>query len=99
MGAGGASSGGTYVKRVDGRFGDLDTHVATPNARYDLYIRGKKVQSRWYDYNGNAVRNRDYYHQDAHHNHTFPHDHRWEWKDGKPYRDPTGLPPDYNNYY
>ena len=99
MGAGGASSGGTYVKRVDGRFGDLDTHVATPNARYDLYIRGKKVQSRWYDYNGNAVRNRDYYHQDAHHNHTFPHDHIWGLVNNNWQRIEENLDPDYINYH
>ena len=31
-------------------------------------------------------------------NHTFPHDHLWNWKTDKP-RLPENMTPDYNNYY
>ena len=99
MGGGGATSGGTYVKIIHGKRGDLDTHVETPNTRYDLYVDGVKVQSRWYDFKGDAIRNRDYQHQDAHHNHTFPHDHAWIWENGRPHRIEDNLQPDYENYY
>ena len=73
MGAGGVFNRG--VVRLDGRRGDLPTKGAKPNHRYDLYVNGEKVQSRWFDKNGRAIRNRDFNHQDSHHNHTFPHDH------------------------
>ena len=78
MSSGGLPSGG--VTKVYGKRGDLPIDHAKPNSRYDLYVKGKRVQSRWYDHNGNAVRNRDFDHQDAHHNHKFPHDHIWKDK-------------------
>lgn len=59
----------------------------------------KKIQSRWFDANGKVVRNRDYYHQDSHHNHEFPHDHNWEWENEKPIRNPENFKPDYEKYY
>lgn len=75
MGAGGIPSGG--VVKVIGRRGDLPIVTSHINSRYDLYVDGTKVQSRWFDANGLAVRNRDFDHQDAHKNHDFPHDHSW----------------------
>ena len=96
MGAGGVPN--RTIIRVDGRHGDLPTISVKPNSRYDLYINGKKVQSRWYDDKCRVIRNRDYYHQDAHNNHTFPHDHIWTWERGYAKRIPENLEPDYENY-
>lgn len=96
MGAGGASSGGTYV--FHGKRGDLPTKKAKSNSRYDLYVDGKKVQSRWFDFEGKVLWNRDYDHQNAHNNHTFPHDHRWIWINGSPHRIEDNLDPDYERY-
>lgn len=69
MGAGGVPN--RTIERVDGKRGDLPTSGAKPNSRYDLYVNGQKVQSRWFDSNGNVIRNRDFNHQDAHNNHDF----------------------------
>lgn len=71
--------------------------IGKPNSRTDRYKDGKKVQSRWYDVNGRAERNRDYEHQNAHENHFFPHDHTWDWSKNPP-RGREPLPPDYINY-
>lgn len=68
-----------------------------PNTRIDRYKNGKLVQSRWYDKDGKAERNRDYEHQDAHNNHTFPHDHTWDWSKDPP-SNPEPLSPDYGKY-
>lgn len=73
MGAGGVPN--RTIEIIEGRNGDLPVRGAKPNSRYDLYINGQKIQSRWYDRNGKAIRNRDFTHQDAHRNHNFPHDH------------------------
>ena len=92
MGGGGATSGGTYV-RVDGN--RLDKK-GKPNSRYDLYVGGKKKQSRWYDHEGKAIRNRDYFHS-AKPNTPFPHDHPWDWSSGKGKRyEGQDIPPDPN---
>lgn len=96
MGAGGIPSGGIVI--VHGRRGDLPIKTSHINSRYDLYVDGVKVQSRWFDANGSAVRNRDFNHQDAHNNHEFPHDHKWEIINGEPFRLPTNLDPDYVNF-
>ena len=96
MGAGGIPSGGIVI--VHGRRGDLPTKTSHINSRYDLYVNGVRVQSRWFDGNGLAIRNRDYDHQDAHNNHEFPHDHGWQNVNGQPVRIPTNLDPDYENY-
>ena len=96
MGSGGVPN--RTIVRVDGRSGDLPTSGVKPNSRYDLYVNGRKIQSRWYDAQGKAVRNRDYFHQDPFNNHTFPHDHNWNWQNARP-RLPENLNPDYNNYY
>ena len=52
----------------NGRRGELPK-TGKPNSRADLYVNGKKVQSRWFDHEGKVIRNRDYDHQDAHNNH------------------------------
>ncbi len=66
-----------------------------PNSRKDRYNKnGKKIQSRWYDENGNAVRNRDYLHS-SREGVKFPHDH--DWKNGE--RGKEHLEPDYDNYF
>ncbi len=96
MGAGGVPNR-TLVK-VDGRSGDLPTSGAKPNSRYDLYVNGVKIQSRWFDKNGKVVRNRDFWHQDSHHNHEFPHDHNWIWINNSAIRIPENLSPDYINF-
>lgn len=72
--------------------------TGTPNSRVDKYKEGKKIQSRWYDNFGRAVRNRDYEHQNAHDNHFFPHDHSWVWQGDKGKRGKEPIPPDYDNY-
>lgn len=97
MGAGGVPN--RTIERIDGRYGGLPTRSAKPNARYDLYVNGNKVQSRWFDLDARVTRNRDFKHQDAHHNHKFPHDHNWVWVNGKPIRDKNPVEPDYEKYY
>lgn len=96
MGAGGVPN--RTIERINARSGDLPTKSTKPNSRYDLYVNGIKIQSRWYDNNCRAIRNRDYAHQDSNNNHIFPHDHIWDWTKSKP-RLPTNLEPDYENYF
>ena len=74
MGAGGIPSGGVVIVEDKNRLPSKVEHI---NSRYDLYVRGIRKQSRWFDAKGVVIRNRDYVHQDAHNNHTFPHDHIW----------------------
>lgn len=97
MGAGGVPN--RTVERMDGRPGSLPTKGAKPNSRIDLYYKGEKIQSRWFNENGEVIRNRDYSHQNSHNNHFFPHDHNWFWSDEKPNRIPENLEPDYEHYY
>ena len=96
MGGGGVPSGGVTI--INGRRGELPK-TGKPNSRADLYVNGKKVQSRWFDHEGKVIRNRDYDHQDAHNNHEFPHDHNWIWINGIPKRGKEGLQPDYIKYF
>lgn len=96
MGAGGVPN--RTVEIIDGRNGDLPTRGAKPNSRYDLYVNDEKIQSRWFNEEGNVVRNRDFKHQNAHNNHFFPHDHIWIWRNGRPMRVKDNLKPDYKNY-
>ena len=95
MGGGGVPSGGVTIVKISGQRSLKPT--GKPNSRADLYVNGKRKQSRWYDYKGKAIRNRDYFHQDDDHTHTFPHDHPWEWSKTPP-RSPNGISPDYENY-
>ena len=97
MGSGGVPN--RSIERIDGRRGDLPTSGAVPNSRYDLYVDGERVQSRWFDSNGDVMRNRDYNHQNPRNDHKFPHDHNWKWDDGSPNRIPENLEPDYNIYF
>ena len=96
MGAGGVPNRSVVIVR--GRSGSLPTSNAKPNSRYDLYNDEEKIQSRWFDSEGKAIRNRDYHHQDAHDNHFFPHDHEWDWSEGFPRRILDNLNPDYDNF-
>ncbi len=96
MGAGGLPSGG--VLKVDSEHKGLLKKVEHINSRYDLYVDGRRKQSRWYDSNGVVVRNRDYFHSDPKGDHKFPHDHRWEQVNGNTVRISTNLDPDYEHY-
>ena len=96
MGGGGVPSGGVAI--MNGRHGGLPK-TGKANSRADLYVNGKKVQSRWFDHEGKVILNRDYDHQDAHNNHKFPHDHNWIWINGIPKRGKEGLRPDHINYF
>lgn len=96
MGAGGVPN--RTVEVISGRSGDLPTSGAKPNSRYDLYVNGRKIQSRWFDSEGKVVKNRDYYHQNARNDHKFPHDHNWNWANGFPERISENLEPDYDTF-
>lgn len=96
MGSGGVPNRTIIV--VHGRSGDLPVKGAKPNSRYDLYSNNRRIQSRWFDSKGNAVRNRDYHHQDSNSNHYFPHDHDWDWSGYCPHRDKNPMIPDYNKF-
>lgn len=91
MGAGGVPNYG--VEKVNDR--NLK-RTGKPNSRVDRYKDGKKMQSRWYDENGRAIRNRDYSHNG---NLDFPHDHSWTWNDDNGVRGVEHLAPDYDNFY
>ncbi|MDE7453447.1 MAG: hypothetical protein K2N22_03475 [Clostridia bacterium] len=95
MGGGGVPSGGTTI--IYGKRGGLPTR-GKPNSRSDLYVNEVKVQSRWYDWEGKVIRNRDYSHTDSNHTHKFPHDHDWYWMNDKPHRITEWINPDYNQY-
>ena len=97
MGAGGVPNRTTV--RIDGRHGGLPSRGAKPNSRYDLYVNGRKEQSRWFDKNGLVIRNRDYFHQDPYGTHFFPHDHTWKWINNEAIRNKNQLNPDYINFY
>jgi len=71
-------------KDINGRSGDLPTS-STPNSSKDLYVDGKLWQRRYYDANGNVIKDIDFWHTNPH-SHTFPHEHFWEWIDGVPKR-------------
>ena len=92
MGAGGVTNHGTY--NIESR--KLEP-IYKPNSKVNRYENGIKKQTRWYGSDGEAVRNRDYAHQDAHNNHKFPHDHNWDWNRSNP-RLPDNLEPDYANF-
>ena len=92
MGSGGVPSGGvviTYDRSL--------LPVGKPNSRMDRYKNGRKVQSRWYDSFGRAMRDRDFEHQGVN-SHFFPHDHIWRWEGGVGIRSKTTIDPDYIHY-
>ena len=80
MGGGGDAT--KIVERVD-NVRNLSIE-GKPDSRVDRYENGELIQQRWYDSKGFELRNRDYRHQDAHNNHTFPHDHIWDWSKKPP---------------
>lgn len=96
MGAGGIPSSGVIIVESDHQ--GLPSKTEHINSRYDLYVDGRRKQSRWYDANGIVVRNRDYFHSDPKGDHKFPHDHRWIIANGEPTRISTNLEPDYVHY-
>ena len=91
MGAGGVPNRG-----VEKSFDRNLKQIGKPNTRIDRYKNGKKVQSRWYDNEGKAVRNRDYYHNGN--KISFPHDHDWNWSSGNGIRGTDHLLPDYDKF-
>ena len=93
MGSGGVPSGGVAI------FNDRRlSSTGKPMSRSDRYKNGKKVQSRWYDAFGRAIRDRDYSHQNGDKSHEFPHDHFWKWENGIGVRGKVALPPDDVHY-
>ena len=96
MGAGGIPSGG--VIKVYSEHQGLPSKTEHINSRYDLYVDGRRKQSRWFNHNGIVVRNRDYFHTDNKGDHTFPHDHDWKIANGEPIRISTNSEPDYEHY-
>ena len=93
MGAGGAANRSTEIIEDERCL----KPKGKPNSRTDLYVNGRLKQQRWYGADGKAVHNRDHFHQNAHDNHPFPHDHNWDWNKSHP-REREPLPPDYNNF-
>ncbi|MDF9825520.1 hypothetical protein M2475_001967 [Breznakia sp. PF5-3] len=72
-------------KNVNGRSGDLPK-TSTPNSSQDLYVNGELWQRRFYDSNGNMIKDIDFLHGNGSGTHTFPHEHYWEWINGTPVR-------------
>lgn len=60
---------------------NIDKTKESSNIRVDYYDEtiGQLLQQRWYGPDGRAIWDRDWDHGNQH-NHTFPHDHIWEWK-------------------
>lgn len=86
-------SGGVPNRTVEISYERSLKTIGKPNSRVDKYNQnGKKVQSRWYDKKGKAVRNRDYTHSNP--NVIVPHDHVWI----EGVRSSEHLVPDYDNF-
>ena len=97
MGSGGLPSGG--VTKMYGRVGSLPRRGVKPNSRIDLYNDNEvRIQCRWYDHNGDAMRNRDFVHSNPKGDHKFPHDHNWIYENGELHRIPKNLEPDYDRF-
>jgi len=59
-------------------------HQSTPNSRQDLYVDGELWQRRYYDGNGNMIKDIDFIHNNSGEmQHTFPHEHYWNNIGGK----------------
>lgn len=71
MGGRGNFSGGTF-KTTDHKLSEK----GTPNSRVIQYRNGKKTRERYYDDEGLAKWDIDYYHGA---NHKYPHKHTWDW--------------------
>ena len=72
-------------KDVNGRSGDLPK-TSTPNSSQDLYVDGELYQRRFYDGDGNMIKDIDFTHGGLPGIHQFPHEHYWDWTDGDPSR-------------
>lgn len=89
---------GKVGQNIPGSFGP-------PNTRTDMYDidnPDELLQQRWYGPDGRNLWDRDWKHNDPHHNHTFPHDHNWDWtkppgKQRPSYKGPNGE--NTNNSY
>jgi len=92
-------SGGVPNRTVEISYERSLEPTGKPNTRVDRYSKrdGKKLQSRWYDKNGKAERNRDYSSNNG--SADNPHDHIWDWSKGYGERGREHLAPDYDNYY
>ncbi len=75
------SSGGKFDMFGPYRSNIHERWSEKPNIRIDYYDEKTKklLQQRWYGPDGLAIWDRDWAHGNAHHNHTFPHDHYWDW--------------------
>lgn len=75
MGGACMPSGG--VSDLAGSIGKMPM-VGKPNSRMDMYNEfGEKIQSRWFDWRGQPIYDRDFKHGNKGGIHKFPHDHRW----------------------
>lgn len=92
-------SGGVPNRTIEVSYERRLKLTAKPNTRVDRYSRrdGKILQSRWYDKNGKAERNRDYTTNNG--KEKVPHDHTWDWSSNNGSRGREHLEPDYENYY
>lgn len=87
-------SGG--IKKVFGPYrSNIKLIEDTPNSRTDYYDEdtGKLLQQRWYGPDGQAIWDRDWDHGNKH-KHKYPHDHYWNYSNGKAerpeYKGPDG---------
>ena len=71
-------------KDINGRSGDLPS-TSTPNSSQDLYVNGELWQRRFYDNDGNMIKDIDFIYNDKY-PHPFPHEHFWEWINGNFHR-------------
>ena len=76
MGGACMPSGGVNI--TVGRIGSMPHKNGVPNSRTDMYNDlGEKIQSRWYNWLGQPIYDRDFKHGNNGGIHEFPHDHRW----------------------
>lgn len=75
MGGACMPSGG--VNSFPGSIGKMPI-IGVPNSRTDMYNDlGEKIQSRWFNWLGIPIYDRDFKHGNNGGIHEFPHDHRW----------------------
>ncbi|MDF9825384.1 hypothetical protein M2475_001839 [Breznakia sp. PF5-3] len=71
------------------KYGDSHDNLDTkgePNSSTDLYDKNTKelLQRRFYDENGNVIKDIDFKHNDPNNNHIFPHEHYLDWTKNPP---------------
>lgn len=69
------SVGGKTTNHSTSSASSLKPTSTTPNSSKDLISGGQVKQRRYYDSNGNAIKDIDYFHGGV--GHTFPHIHYW----------------------